>query len=52
MAKKPGKGRKVTFHGAFASKAKAEAKEKRVGGSIRRVRVRGSTRYVVMTKKS
>jgi len=38
------------FHGAFATKAKAKAKERAVGGFIRKARVRGSTRYIVMTR--
>jgi hypothetical protein len=48
MAKR---GRKVTFHGAFKSKADAVAKERRVGGFIKAVTVRGSRRYVVMTRR-
>lgn len=48
MAKR---GRKFTFHGAFSTKAKATRKERSVGGFIRKVRVRGDTRYVVMTRK-
>jgi hypothetical protein len=48
MAKK---GRKVTFHGAFTSKEKAVAKEQRVGGFIKQITVRGSRRYVVMTRR-
>lgn len=48
MAKR---GRKVTFHGAFKSKAAAVAKERRVGGFIRPVTVRGQRRYVVMTRR-
>lgn len=46
-----GRGRTVTFHGAFRSKAKAEEKERKVGGFIRRIRVRGQTRYAVMKRK-
>ena len=46
-----GRGRRVTFHGAFGSKAKAQAKERRVHGFIKRVRIKGSTRYVVMKEK-
>jgi hypothetical protein len=46
MAKR---GRKVTFHGAFGTKAKAKRKEHSVGGFIERVRIRGRVRYVVMT---
>lgn len=48
MAKR---GRKVSFHGAFKSKAKAVAKERRVGGFIRAITVRGQRRYVVMTRR-
>jgi len=48
MAKR---GRRVTFHGAFKSKAKAKAKERRVrGGYVRRIRVRGQTRYSVLSR--
>ncbi len=46
-----GRGRRVTFHGAFASKAAARRKEREVGGFIRRVRVRGSVRWVVMKRR-
>jgi len=47
-----GKGKKVTFHGAFGTKAKAVAKEKKVKGSfIRKIKVRGQTRFVVMKRK-
>lgn len=44
-------GRKVVFHRAFGSKAAAKQKERRVGGFVRRVKVRGQVRYVVMTGK-
>lgn len=43
-----GRGRKFTFHGAFKSKKKAVRKEHAVGGFIRKKRIRGHTRYVVM----
>ena len=43
-----GRGRRVTFHGAFSTKAKARKKERAVRGFIKRVKIRGSTRYVVM----
>jgi hypothetical protein len=46
MAKK---GRKFTFHGAFSTKEKAKVKEKQVGGFIKEHKVRGQTRYFVMT---
>jgi hypothetical protein len=43
---------RVKFHGAFGSRAKAERKKKRVkGGSIRRIKVRGDTRYAVISKR-
>lgn len=49
MAKR---GRKVTFHGAFASKADAQRKEKAGPGRfIRPIRVRGQRRYVVMSRR-
>ncbi len=49
MAKR---GRKVTFHGAFSSKADAVRKEKAGPGRfIRKIRVRGQTRYAVMSRR-
>lgn len=42
-------GKKVCFHGAFRFKDSAKRKEKQVGGFIRKITVRGETRYVVMT---
>lgn len=47
-----GKGKFFSFHGAFASKADAVKKERRVGGFIRAKRVRGKIRYFVMTERS
>jgi hypothetical protein len=44
-------GRRFKFHGAFASKEQASRKEKRVRGFIQRVRIRGATRYLVLTRK-
>jgi hypothetical protein len=44
-------GRKVKFHGAFKSKEKARAKERQVGGFIKAITVRGSRRFVVMTRR-
>lgn len=44
-------GRKVKFHGAFSKKADAVRKERRVGGFIKRAKIRGKIRYVVMTGK-
>jgi len=46
-----GKGRKFKFHGAFSSKRDAKRKERQTGGFIRRVKIRGSTRFVVMTQR-
>ncbi len=46
-----GRGRKFKFHGAFGTKKKARAKERKVGGFIRRVKIRRKVRYVVMTQK-
>ena len=46
------RGRSVTFHGAFKSKSKAIRKEQSVNGFIRKIRVRGHRRYVVMTRNS
>lgn len=46
-----GRGRKVRFHGAFGSKAKAVRKERRVRGFIRKARIKGHTRYMVLTRK-
>ena len=49
---RPGRGRRFTFHGAFATKAKAQARERAGRGRfIRRVKVRGSVRYVVMERR-
>ena len=47
MAKR---GRRFTFHGAFASEVDAVQKERAVGGFIRRRMIRGQRRYVVMTE--
>ncbi len=47
-----GTGRRVTFHGAFASKADAERKERQVGGVIKPIMVMGHRRYAVMTRKN
>lgn len=46
------RGRTVTFHGAFGTKAKARAKERGGRGRfIKRVKMRGGTRYVVMSRR-
>jgi hypothetical protein len=49
MAKR---GRKFTFHGAFKSKARAAAKERRISGAfVRRVKMRRiGVRYLVLTR--
>jgi hypothetical protein len=45
-----GKGKKLTFHGAFTLKRKAQAKERKVGGFIRQIKVRGQRRYAVLKR--
>lgn len=44
------KGKLVTFHGAFATKAPAVKREREVGGFIRPYTLKGHQRYVVMTR--
>lgn len=44
-------GKRVCFHGAFADKSDAKRKEREVSGFIRKIKVRGHTRYAVMTSK-
>ncbi len=45
------RGRSVGFHGAFAKKSDAKKKERRVRGAyISRVKIRGQTRYLVLTR--
>jgi hypothetical protein len=46
-----GKGKKITFHGAFSTKARAVKKERSIGGFIRAVSIKGRKRYVVMKRK-
>jgi|GEM_PF-4948764 hypothetical protein len=47
MAKR---GRSVTFHGAFGTKKRAEAKERtRRGATILKVKIRRQTRWLVIT---
>lgn len=46
-----GKGKQFNFHGSFASKEKAVVKEREVGGFIVERKVKGKTRYFVMTNK-
>lgn len=43
------RGRRVTFHGAFSSKAAARRKEHLVEGFIQARTIRGARRYVVLT---
>lgn len=46
------RGRRVNFHGAFGTKSRAMRKEaSRPGSWIKRVKVRGHVRYVVMSQK-
>jgi hypothetical protein len=46
------KGRKVTFHGAFATKAAAKRRESaRPGSYIEKISIRGKTRYAVVTRR-
>ena len=47
-----GQGRKFTFHGAFDRKEDAKREEKKVHGFIRRAKIRGHLRYVVMKPKA
>jgi hypothetical protein len=48
MAKR---GRAFGFHGAFSKKADAVRKERTIRGAfVKRIRVRGQTRYVVMSR--
>lgn len=47
----PGRGKTFDFHGAFADKADAVAKEKEVGGFIRERKILGKLRYIVLTAK-
>ena len=46
-----GRGKKVLFHGAFATKARAKRKEKAVGGYIEKKKIKGQTRYMVLTRR-
>lgn len=42
---------RVTFHGAYQTKAKAVKKERRVKGFIKKTKVNGEIRYIVMRRK-
>lgn len=46
-----GRGYKFDFHGSFAKKEDAVAKEKEVGGFIRERKIDGKIRYFVLTRK-
>lgn len=46
-----GKGKQFDFHGSFAKKADAVAKEKEVDGFIREHKIDGKVRYFVLTAK-
>jgi len=46
-----GQGRKFTFHGAYKEKEDAVREEKKVHGFIRREKIKGHLRYVVMKPK-
>lgn len=45
------RGKTLNIHGAFKSKTKAKSKEKKVHGFILERKIKGSKRYIVMTKK-
>ena len=42
---------KMCFHGSFADKERAKEREREVRGFIRRVTVKGRTRFLVLTNK-
>jgi len=47
-----GRGYRYTIHGAFGTKAKAEAKERRRRGSfVQKARIRGKTRWLVLRER-
>lgn len=43
--------RQFKVHGSFKSKGQAIRKEQKVGGFIRKVKIHGQTRYVVLTRR-
>jgi hypothetical protein len=47
------RGKKVVFHGAFGTKAKAKKKERKLKGAyVRKVRMKGrGTRFLVLTRR-
>jgi len=44
-------GIRACFHGAYSDKRKAEGKAEARGGRVLKRKIRGSTRYVVVTGK-
>lgn len=47
-----GQGRRFTFHGAFASKRKAQRRERaRPGSFIKRVSIKGHRRFLVVRER-
>jgi hypothetical protein len=44
-------GTRACFHGAYSDKDKAERKAEARNGQVLKRRVRGSVRYIVVTKK-
>jgi hypothetical protein len=44
-------GRRFVFHGAFGSKAAAVRKERKVGGFVKPTRIKGTRRWLVLTRK-
>lgn len=46
-----GKGRRFMFHGAFKSRRRALARKHKVKGFLKRVTVRGHTRWAVMSRR-
>jgi hypothetical protein len=46
------RGRRIDFHGAYGTKAKAQRKQRATpGASVSKVKVKGKTRYLVMTRR-
>lgn len=46
-----GSGERVTFHGAFRNRSDAERRAEARGGYVKRIRVRGQTRYAVIRER-
>lgn len=47
-----GVGKRFDFHGSFSSKAEAVKKEQETGGFIRERKVKGKTRWFVLTVRN